>query len=657
MTLSLAYRGFNYVSYYNGGYVDADSLHDLAASGSNAAGLNLEYGINVNTSTIYIDSNYTDSLTTLGNTITEARNLGLTVMVKPLIDFLDPNKIGPNSVDDWRAYFNPSNPAAFFASYKSMIVSEAQVAQAHGATLLSIGTELDQLTGPQYLSYWTDIISSVRAVFSGKLTYSALWNDDTSPWQGHNGLSAGTGNIATQVSFWSQLDYVGLDVYPPISDLAHPTLADLIAGWTQVPTDAYTLAATGNQSLISYFEGIAAQIGKPLLFTEIGYESATDAALEPAGSSTDVYDPTLQANLYTAFFDAWQTYGNTSLNGVFIWNWDPNTAEVGPTNGANFSPQGLPAADVIKAAYNAAIPPVNHEPAVSDFDGDGHSDALLRKSDGSLWLNTYNGATITGGGPAGSPSTAWDVVATADFNGDGHSDVALRNHTSGQLWFNFYNGATIVSSGPAGSPAVGWDVAGTGDFNGDGKSDILLRNHTSGALWLNLYNGVTIVGSGPAGSPATDWDIAGIGDFDGDGKSDVLLRNHASGQLWINFYDGASIKTSGAAGSPTTDWDVAGLGDFNGDGRADVLLRNHASGTLWVNFYNGVTITGSGPAGSPTTDWDVVRVADYNGDGHSDVMLRNHLDGHLWVNLYDGLNIVGSGAAGSPTTDWQFIGV
>ena len=92
-----------------------------------------------------------------------------------------------------------------------MIVDEATVAQANGATMLCIGTELDQLTGPAYLSDWTDIISAVRAVFTGKLTYSADWDDDISPWQGQHGLTAGTGNLATQVSFWSQLDYVGID--------------------------------------------------------------------------------------------------------------------------------------------------------------------------------------------------------------------------------------------------------------------------------------------------------------------------------------------------------------------------------------------------------------------------------------------------------------
>jgi Repeat of unknown function (DUF5648)/GTA TIM-barrel-like domain len=355
MSLSLLYRGFNYVSYYNGAYENADSLAELSGTGANSAALNLEYGIDTRSSLVYADANYTDSLNALGNTITEATGRGLSVMVKPHIDFLDPTKIGSNAVGDWRAYFNPTNPAAFFASYKSMLLAEAQVAQAHGAALLSIGTELDQLAGAQYLSYWTDIISSVRAVFSGKLTYSADWNDDTSPWQGHNGLTAGTGNLTTQISFWSQLDYVGLDVYAPLSDNANPTLADLIAGWTQLPTDTESRAVTGNQSLISYFESVAAQIGKPLIFTEIGYESATDAASQPAGSSTQVFDPALQATLYSAFFEAWKAAGDGSLKGAYFWNWDPNASEVGPGNGANFSPQGLPAENVFKANVTTSL--------------------------------------------------------------------------------------------------------------------------------------------------------------------------------------------------------------------------------------------------------------------------------------------------------------
>src|SRR5580704_10642649 len=137
--LALSYKGFNYVSYYNGAYENADSLAAMVGTGANAAALALEYGIDVQNSAVYADATYTDSLTALAATITEANGKGLTVMVRPLIDFLDPAKIGSYSVGDWRSFYNPTNAAAFFASYKSMIVAVAQVAQANGAAIVCIG--------------------------------------------------------------------------------------------------------------------------------------------------------------------------------------------------------------------------------------------------------------------------------------------------------------------------------------------------------------------------------------------------------------------------------------------------------------------------------------------------------------------------------------
>jgi hypothetical protein len=348
---TLTYKGFNYVSYYNGGYENADSLSALVATGANAVALSFEYGIDVHNSSVYADQNYTDSLTVVGTTIAEAKAKGMSVMVRPLIDFLDPAKIGSYHVGDWRSYYNPADPAAFFASYQQMIVSVAQTAEANGADMLCIGAELDQLTGPAYQADWLNIIGAVRQVFSGTLTYSADWDADASPWQGHHGLAAGTGSLVSQISFWSQVDFLGIDEYAPISDAAQPTHADLVDGWVKVPTDASSRAVTGPRSLIAYFIRVATQAGKPLLFTELGYESASDAAISPAGTTTNVYDPALQAALYAAFFDAWRQHGQNALAGVYFWNWDPNAAEVGPGHGPNFSPQKERAQSVVKTNF------------------------------------------------------------------------------------------------------------------------------------------------------------------------------------------------------------------------------------------------------------------------------------------------------------------
>ncbi len=352
--LNLQYQGFNYPAFYNGGYENGDTLASLAATGANSVALEDEYSIDVDNSTIVADPTYTDSLTSLGDTINEAEADGLQVMVRPLIDFLNPS-IDNGLTGDYRSYFNPSSPATFFASYQSMLVAQATVAQANGAQVFCIGTELDQLTGPAYLSDWTSIITAVRAVFTGKLTYSAEWDDAASPWQyGATGLAAGTGDITTQVSFWSQLDYVGIDEYAPLSAAPDPTEAQLVAGWEDTPTDTETKDVTGNQSLISYFEGVAGKIGKPLFFTELGYEDATDAASQPFGSSTNVLDQTLQTELYQAFGTAWSAENNGSLIGVNFWNWDPDVAETAPAYGPNFSPQSNPAALAVIGSEFAA---------------------------------------------------------------------------------------------------------------------------------------------------------------------------------------------------------------------------------------------------------------------------------------------------------------
>jgi hypothetical protein len=625
MPLTLTFKGFNYVSYYNGGYENADSLPALVQTGSNAAALASEYGINVNNSTVYSDANYTDSLAAIGSTIAEAVQDGLSVMVRPLIDFLDPSKIGSNQVGDWRSYYNPANVAAFFASYQTMIVNEAEVAQANGATMFCIGTELDQLTGPQYLSYWTQIISAVRGVFTGKLTYSADWDDNLSPWAGHNGLTAGTGNLATQVSFWNQLDYVGVDEYAAISDAANPTLAQLIDGWTKTPTDPSTKAVTGNQSLISYFESVASATGKPLLFTELGYESASDAASQPAGSSTNTFAPALQSLLYQAFFDSWSQAGNNSLRGVYFWNWDPNAAEVGPNNGANFSPQGLEAQTVVTENFKRIRSA--SAPASFDFNGDGESDVLWRNTSGDAAIWNSNGSGGFSGQDLGVIDNSWQVAGVGDFNSDDKADILWRN-TSGEAAIWNSNGSGGFTGQDLGTIDLSWKVAGVGDFNGNGEVGILWRN-TSGEAAIWNPNGSGGFTGQDLGTVDDSWQVDGVGDFNGDGDADILWSNrNGDAAIWnSNGSGGFTVKDLGTAGSG---WQAAGVGDFNGDGDADILWRDANGDTAIWNSDGSGGFTGQ-YLGVLSASYQVAAIGDFNGDGKSDIFWRNQNgDALLW---------------------------
>ena len=393
MTLKLTYAGFNYVADIDGSYASADSLSTMIAdTASNSVALTDDYGIDAATSSVYADydtettTGNTETLANLTATITEAEKDGLSVLVRPLVDFTADASTATLTGSDnnvyydteWRAYYNPTNVSDFFSSYTTLLVAQATAAQAAGAQIFDIGTEIDQLTGPSYLSYWTTLIGDVRAVFHGALTYSAIDDDDLSPWQyGGTGLGAGTGNLATQVSFWSQLDYVGIDEYAAISDANNgganpdPTLTQLIAGWEDTPTDSTTYAMTGGLSLIKYYENLAATIGKPLLFTELGYNSAPDAASQPFYTSSNTYDPTLQANLYQAFLTAWKAQGNTSLQGVYLWDWEPNPANVGAGSSPSWTPQGNTGAlQVVDTGFSAATACYAAGTRIATEDGD-----------------------------------------------------------------------------------------------------------------------------------------------------------------------------------------------------------------------------------------------------------------------------------------------
>jgi hypothetical protein len=365
------YQGFNYVADIQGSYGDVNGegksqFNGVRADNANAVALTVDYGIDAANNTVYAND-YTETNANIANTMTYAVQSGLSVLFRPLIDFL-PNSDGYNAGyydDEFRNDYNPGNAgstgaANFFASYKAMIVNEATIAQADGAKIFDIGTELDQLTGPAYESYWTNpttgIIAAVKAVFSGQLTYSAVWDDSQGYWQyssdsfandGETGASYITGNLATQVSFWNDLNYVGIDEYAAISDQSAAQLdamgfsaevATLVKGWTETPTDPIVSNVTGGQSLIAYYEAIAAATGKPLLFTEMGYGDVSDAASTPATPGFDddgnpdgaTADPTLQAALYAAFFAAWKEAGNSSLAGVYLWEYEPGGAQVVP---------------------------------------------------------------------------------------------------------------------------------------------------------------------------------------------------------------------------------------------------------------------------------------------------------------------------------------
>ncbi len=263
---------------------------------------------------------------------------GITVALKPHVDSID---------GTWRGDFTwPSADTttaeqqawltAWFTSYQSFILHFAQIASQNGVGILVIGTEFAKLSGSTCAgsceSYWLQyVIDPLRQQYPNlTLAYGA------------NATSAG--DEFTTVSFWKDVDIIGVDGYFPIDNSADcntstppdPTLAELESGWTDNPCSGDFNAVAALQNLSSAYPG------KPLIFTEIGYPSATGSNAAPYNyTPTGAYDDTEQSNCYEAFFEIFSQQ-TSWMKGVFWWAWmvSPPAA-----NDTGYSPQNKTAGD------------------------------------------------------------------------------------------------------------------------------------------------------------------------------------------------------------------------------------------------------------------------------------------------------------------------
>jgi hypothetical protein len=349
-----------------------------------------------------------------------------------------------------------------------------------------------------------------------------------------------------------------------------------------------------------------------------------------------------------------------------------------------------------------------------DVDGDGRTDLVGVRADGSLWLYRHNGTSLPYSGPVRIGVYGWnafDKLVAADVDGDGRSDLIART-PAGQLWL--YRNTGSVSS-PYGARvrigAYGWQVFRTlvaADVDGDGRTD-LLGVKANGSLWL-YHNGGTPTAPfhraaqiGVSGWTGFRQLIAQ--DIDGDGRAD-LIGSTAAGSLLL-YLAGSSItrpysarRNIGASGWQAFDrllpaaapvprpkqsadlvavrpdgtgtlwrypalpptkviparrnigvsgwqaYDTIMLGDVDGDGRAD-LVATRPNGSLWL-YRNGGTP--SHPYGWAVNigayGWnafDRMALGDVDGDGRADLVVRQR-DGSLWMYR----NLGGSRPASAP---------
>ncbi len=246
--------------------------------------------------------------------IRQAHTTGLKVMLKPQV-WLQGSWVGDfglSNEKDWRRWET---------DYENYLMTFTKLAIAENVEMICIGTEYRTAVKSRP-EYWKSLITKIKKVYKGKLTYCANWDD------------------YEDVMFWNELDYIGISAYFPLSDEQNPSVASLEKKWKPI-----------KRRLANY----SGEVGKPVLFTEYGYRSMD----QPAWQSWEhehkerPINNFAQAKAYEALY---KTFWNENwFAGGFAWKWYSTFRRIDALKNHDWTPQHKEAEKVLKAYYGVEI--------------------------------------------------------------------------------------------------------------------------------------------------------------------------------------------------------------------------------------------------------------------------------------------------------------
>lgn len=231
------------------------------------------------------------------------------IMIKPQIWI--PNgftgHIKMNSETDWIAFEN---------NYEKFILDYAKVAQTTNCELFCIGTELNVfiISRP---NFWNQLIKKIRKIYLGKITYAENWD------------------TFENVPFHSELDFIGIDAYFPLSNEKTPELKKLTNAWKPIKLRI--------QKLSKRFD-------KKIIFTEFGYQSKDFTANEPwEHSKKAAVNLIAQQNSIAVLLAGF--WKEKWFEGGFLWKWYDNHEQVGGNLDTDYTIQNKPSEQVLAKFY------------------------------------------------------------------------------------------------------------------------------------------------------------------------------------------------------------------------------------------------------------------------------------------------------------------
>jgi hypothetical protein len=600
-------QGFGVLSNWNGqvGGAAADqAMQEIAATGANSIEIVPRIWTQSQTSsTVFADPIKTESDASLIQGILNAEKDGLSVVLKPDITGLD------HTVS---SSLRPDDIATFFATYKAEIVHLAEIAQETGVSTFVIGNELGGLSTAPYLPYWTDIIQSVRDVYHGEVTYAAATDE------------------AYKVSFWNQLDVLGVNTYPPLAvNGSTPTVQDIVNAWHEAPPASAWWAPTFNyESPYDFIQSLAEQYGKPVLMTEAGYLSVDyDGLISGSWQVTGALDTQEQAAAYAAFMQVWGPSAGSTLQGVELWDWDLNNA-YSPTG---YSPMGKPAQAIVTAYFKGAGSLASDVGALTATDIASIAALGIKTiavADHDVALGADQQAAFGADGlslvePYGTGSQTWTWNADGSLHDIKYYAIAGATATTIDVIYGADSATGLggASTGDAGGPAssspVRQEVTVTGITGETWTSTDTLYGANGKAESATWSNGAAVVqteawnpdGSihdihyyGITGKAYTDYDLV----YDASGHKAAELFSNGLTQTWAYNADGSLRESvvSGITGSTSTSTDTL----YGSNGKAvsetwqngTTLVQSeawNADGSIHdVHFYGN----------DPASDYDLV---------------------------------------------------
>lgn len=297
-------RGFNAMQHEKVGWdqpAAKRSISDMAGLGANAV---VFIAFMEQESPYALEVKRSDAVTVdqLKRAISYAKQEGLHITLKPqmLVKNSWAGEINHQSHYDWSEWFN---------NYSREIIEYAIFAQQQGVDAFVIGTELSKASGHVK---WTRLISQVRRIFKGKLTYAA-----------HNveGLLA--------FPHWSELDAASVTYYPSLG------------------ADQDRLALKQRVDIaVRKLHAAAVQVNRPLWVMEIGIPSA-EGAFEKPWEWQDLGHKRVDLGLQRDVLEIWlQRLDQPWVDGLFLWAWYSDS-RAGGRYDTDYTPQNKPAEQII----------------------------------------------------------------------------------------------------------------------------------------------------------------------------------------------------------------------------------------------------------------------------------------------------------------------